>query len=144
MAATSAIGEKTERDIFYYRRRFQNRVHEMLTAFFEEEAERRAFTRVEIAESINRDPAQISRWLAAPSNLTLDTISDLLLAVDAEMDVAVARFDERPTPNEMHPLIAKIANVDESQKRIIRANRQSETASGSRNPSVRELEFSNE
>jgi hypothetical protein len=106
MAATS--NKLSDRNIFYYRRRFLNRVHEALTSFFDEETERRGLTKQDIAERIGRDPAQITRWLSAPSNLTLESVSDLLQGVGAEMDVVVARLSDRPQSNYMHPLIEAI------------------------------------
>jgi hypothetical protein len=108
MENTSKLPALSDRDIFYYRQRSKNRLFEALTAFFAEEAERRGITKRDIAECLRRDPALITRWLSAPSNLTIDTVSDFLLSLGAEMDYAVARFHDRPRPNEMHPLIAKI------------------------------------
>lgn len=58
---------------------------------------------------MDRDPAQITRWLSAPSNLQLDTISDLLLAMGAEMDHSIVRFAERSKPNFVHPMLARYA-----------------------------------
>jgi hypothetical protein len=108
MANTSKLSPVTDRDIFYYRQRTKNRLFEALTAFFAEEVERRKISKKDIAECLRRDPASITRWLTTPSNLTLDTISDLLLSLGAEMDYTVAKFNERSIPNEMHPLIARI------------------------------------
>jgi hypothetical protein len=108
MENTSKLSAVSDRDMFYYRQRSKNRLFETITAFFAEEAERRGITKRDIAECLKRDPAQITRWLTSPSNLTSDTISDLLLSLGAEMDYSVARFADRPAPNEMHPLIAKI------------------------------------
>jgi hypothetical protein len=108
MENTSKLPAVSDRDIFYYRQRSKNRLFEALTSFFAEEAERRGITKRDIAECLRRDPALITRWLTAPSNLTLDTISDLLLSLGAEMDYVVAKFEDRPQPNEMHPLIARL------------------------------------
>ena len=108
MENTSKPTLVNDRDIFYYRQRSKNRVFEALTAFFAEEAERRHITKHDIAESLHRDPASITRWLTTPSNLTLDTISDLLLSLGAEMDYLVMRFADRGPPNEIHPLIDTI------------------------------------
>jgi transcriptional regulator with XRE-family HTH domain len=111
MENTSKLPAVSDRDIFYYRQRSKNRLFEALTSFFAEEAERRGITKRDIAECLRRDPALITRWLTAPSNLTLDTISDLLLSLGAEMDYVVAKFEDRPQPNEMHPLIARLRPV---------------------------------
>jgi hypothetical protein len=126
MEDISKLEEVKDRDLFYYRQRSKNRLFEALTSFFAEEAERRGITKRDIAESLQRDPAQITRWLTTPSNLTLETISDLLLSLGAEMDYSVARFNDRPKPNEMHPLIARLlapkVTVEKTDKRVLQAN----------------------
>lgn len=108
MENISKLPAVSDRDVFYYRQRSKNRLFEALTSFFAEEAEHKGITKRDIAECLQRDPALITRWLTTPSNLTLDTISDLLLSLGAEMDYFVSRFGDRPQPNEMHPLIARL------------------------------------
>lgn len=95
------------RDVAYYRQRQKNRVFTSLVEFFAQEAERRGVTKKQLAETLSKDPAQITRWLSAPSNFELDTLSDLLLALDAEMDHRIVRFCDRAKPNYAHPLIAR-------------------------------------
>jgi transcriptional regulator with XRE-family HTH domain len=142
MAGTSKISPLSDRDIFYYRQRTKNRVFEALTSFFADEAERRGISKKEIAESLRRDPAQISRWLSSPSNLTLDTISDLLLSLEAEMDYSVAKFHDRSIPNEMHPLMRKIVGrppevvVVEDRRPKLPAGRFEKTTSVTSNSAV--------
>ena len=58
-----------KRDLFYYRQRSKNRLFEALTNFFADEAEKHGITKRDIAEALCRDPAQITRWLTAPSNV---------------------------------------------------------------------------
>jgi len=108
MENTSKLVSVSDRDIFYYRQRSRNRLFEAITSFFASEAERRGISKKDIAECLRRDPASITRWLTAPSNLTSDTISDLLLSLGAEIDYSVEKFEDRLRPNEMHPLIARI------------------------------------
>jgi hypothetical protein len=103
-------GEKfSHRHLHYYRQRLKNRVFAALTEFFVAEAAGGRVTKKLISERLNRDPAQITRWLNSPGNLTLETLSDLLFAMEAEVDppkIASLR-DRLPTRYE-HPLIAKI------------------------------------
>jgi hypothetical protein len=40
----------------------------------------------ELAQRIRKGPDQINRWLGAPGNWTLDTISDLLLGIGVDLD----------------------------------------------------------
>ena len=108
MANTSKVNPLAEREIYYYRQRLKNRFFEALTSFFAQEAEGRHLTKRVLAEKLKRDPAQITRWLSEPSNLTLETISDLLLGLEAEMDPQITRFADRPKANFVHPLIARI------------------------------------
>ncbi len=93
------------RELAYYRRRNQNRQFAALVAFFNEEAQRGHITRKEIAEKLDKDPSQITRWFSAPSNFESDTISDLLLSMGAEMDHKIVRFSERAKSNHVHPFM---------------------------------------
>lgn len=103
---------KSRRDIAYYQQRYRNRVFSVLIAFIAEQAEKYGLTKKDIAERLNKDPALISRLLKEPSNLTLDTISDLLLAFNAEPEPPrIVLFKDRPTPNYIHPLMARALNV---------------------------------
>jgi hypothetical protein len=109
MANTSKTNLMTRRDVAYYRQRQKNRVFTALIEFFAAEAERRGLTKKELANLLSKEPSQITRWLSAPSNFELDTLSDILLAMGAEMDHRIVRFEDRAKPNYMHPLIARHA-----------------------------------
>jgi len=109
MGDISKTETKSQRDVYYYRQRLKNRVFSALTTFFASEAARSGVTKRDIALRLRRDPAQITRWLTEPSNLTLETISDLLLAMDAEADPPpIVRFADRLSRNFAHPLIARV------------------------------------
>jgi hypothetical protein len=109
MANTTNVEVKPARDVYYYRQRFKNRVFSKLSAFFEEEARKRGVTKGDIAKKLDRDPALITRWLREPSNLTLETISDILLGMEAEAEPPeIVRFADRATPNYAHPLVARV------------------------------------
>jgi hypothetical protein len=111
MANTSNLDPIKDREKFYYRQRNKNRLFEKIVLLFAEEAERNGVTKKQIAERLKSDPAQITRWLSAPGNLTLDSISDILLALGAEMDYEPARFADRAKPNYIHPLLAPPPNI---------------------------------
>ncbi len=114
MADSTKTEVKRDREVFYYRKRLKNRIFARLSAFFAEESERTGITKSDIAARLKKDPAQITRWLSGPSNLTLDTLSDLLLALDAEVETPrIVRFEDRPEANYIHPLIAKISGHDQ-------------------------------
>lgn len=105
MENTLKLDPMKRRDRAYYRQRQKNHVFMELVQFFADEAERRGITKKDLAEAVARDPAQITRWLSAPSNFELDTLSDILLALGAEMDHRIVRFSDRAKPNEIHPLL---------------------------------------
>lgn len=95
MANTSKTDTPGRRDLAYYRQRQRNRVFTALAKFFAEEAAAGKITKKELATKLAKDPSQITRLLSAPSNLELDTISDYLLAMGAEMDHSIVRFVDR-------------------------------------------------
>lgn len=87
MKSTSRI---SERDINYFRRLNRNLVFSEIIRHYAQMAEQSGLTKREIARRLGKDAGQVSRWLSEPANLTLDSISDLLLSMDAEMQFSVA------------------------------------------------------
>ena len=104
-------------ELAFQRQRLKNRVYAVLAKFFAEEAKAGRTTKKDIADFLGRDPAQITRWLNAPSNMTLETISDLLLAMDAEPGgMTIERFADKPKPNYAHPLVAGLLEMSTGAK----------------------------
>lgn len=107
------------RELSYYRQRFKNRVFGKIVSFFVDEAKRTGITKSDIAKRLNKDPAQITRILSNPGNLTLDTISDILLSMDSEAQPPeIIRFSDRQKSNYAHPLIAQATGVTVIQRLI--------------------------
>jgi transcriptional regulator with XRE-family HTH domain len=69
-----------------YRRRLQNRVQRLLRKVFRDEQQRTGLTQKELAERVDKDKSKVNQWLSIASNLTLETISDLLLGLGVDLD----------------------------------------------------------
>ncbi len=67
----------------YFQERLRIRVFNFLVGKFLQ-AQKQGLNKNILAKRIDRPPEVINRWLGAPSNLTLDSISDLLLGIAAE------------------------------------------------------------
>ncbi len=79
--------------------RNRNRVYEIVVKMIEEAARKNGVKRKDIAAKIGRSEPQVSGWLKGPSNWTLDTVSDLLWSIDAEMDYEGVFHSDRAIQN---------------------------------------------
>ncbi len=91
---------------YFFRQRMKNRVYDVVIAAVEDAAAKRGMRKKDIAEKLGIHPSQVTRWLSGPANWGADTISDLLYAVDAELEPATVTFAEREQrkSNRFHPL----------------------------------------
>ena len=84
----------------YFRERFRDRLYDLVMEEFLKQESESGLTRAEIARRIGRRPEQITRWFGAPGNWTLETVSDLLLAVaKSEPDVYLLPLEGRAVRN---------------------------------------------
>jgi hypothetical protein len=67
----------------YFQERLRERVFDFLIDKFAEE-QKRGLTQAKLSRRIGKKAEVVNRWLGAPSNLTLDSISDLLIGIAAE------------------------------------------------------------
>lgn len=85
----------------YFQQRLRNRVLAFLLKKFQS-AQKSGLTKAELARRIGKTPDVINRWLGAPSNLTIDTISDMLLGISGEEMIVHASSVEQPKHNYSH------------------------------------------
>lgn len=86
---TSSLTEITNKDtviseklLSYFRERQKNRLYDFVINSFLKRVEEEAFSKAKLARKLKKEPAQITRWLSSPGNWTLDTLSDLMLAIN--------------------------------------------------------------
>ena len=67
-------------DLGFVRGRNKNKAHSLILEIFQDSN----LTKAELARMLGKKPEQITRWLAGPGNLTLDTLSELIFAIKGE------------------------------------------------------------
>jgi hypothetical protein len=76
----------------YFRGRFSNQIHELVLELFMELERAGKITRAELARRLGKAPEQLTRWLGAPGNWTLDTTSDLFLGMGYEPTISATNL----------------------------------------------------
>lgn len=89
----------------YFQERLRNRLHDLVLKEYLAQSKKRGIKKSHIAARLGKSPAQITRWLGSPGNWTLSTVSDLLLAMGCEPELAIARIvksngDSRPASSQ--------------------------------------------
>ena len=113
--------------------RNRNRVYDEVVNTIELAAAQKGVNKTEIARRLGKKLPQISRLLSGPSNWTLDTISHLLFAIDAEMDYQ-AIFNEKREPAKFRTIHSTAAA---DSPKISTIGQAAESASTSPAPDVR-------
>jgi len=113
----------SESKLVYLQERLRARVFEFLIERFGKE-QAKGLTKAKLARRIRKSPEVINRWLGAPSNLTLDSISDLMAGISAEeLEMAGSKLLNRSPVNYAH-----LAEVDDvSSQDVIPDKRRSVT-----------------
>lgn len=99
----------------FFRERFRDHLYDLvLSEFLKREAG--GLTKAAIAKRIGRKPEQITRWLGAPGNWTIETVSDLMLAISkAEPLVNLKPLANRPPANKAEPDWMELEPLKDSQ-----------------------------
>jgi len=78
----------------FFREQTKHLLHELVRRKYQAVRDARPdFTQRDLARRIHRKPEQVSRWLGAPGNLTIDTMSDLLIGMGAVLNATVVNVD---------------------------------------------------
>jgi transcriptional regulator with XRE-family HTH domain len=72
--------------IVYFRERLRHRLHSAILDAFTRREKERGLKQKELAARIHKSSVQINRWLSTASNLTLDSISDLMVGLGMDFD----------------------------------------------------------
>ena len=87
----------------YFREAFRETINEQLLELYLL-ASSDGLTKKVIAQKLGRRPEQITRWLATPNNLEVDTVSDLALALGCVPVFALEKVTFGALSQEQHPL----------------------------------------
>jgi len=93
--------------ISYFGERYRNRLHAEILKLFQKVSEERGFTKADLSRRLNKRPEQVTRWLSAPGNWTLDTVSEIMLAMGYEPLVGSQALAGGASNNYYHPLSLK-------------------------------------
>lgn len=77
--------------------------------------QREGLSKATIARKLGKRPEQLTRWLSAPGNLEVDTLSDLALAMGCAIDVQLEKIEAKPKRNDVHIIVfddLQMANDD--------------------------------
>jgi hypothetical protein len=86
----------------YFQERLRSRIFDFLLAQFISE-QKNGLTQAKLARRIGKSPEVINRWLGSPSNLTMASVSDLLLGINAsELGMSSLPLINRPPTNARH------------------------------------------
>lgn len=82
-------------DLAYFQARLRNRVFRLIQTKFDDQTHHHGLTKAELGRRIGKRPEMITRLLSSPGNLTVATISDLLLGICGEELTAESAVPER-------------------------------------------------
>lgn len=97
----------------YFREAFREAINDQLLELYGATS-RNGLTKKVIAQKLGRRPEQITRWLAAPNNLEVDTVSDLALAMGCVPVFGLEKVTFNAPSQQRHPLSEKMQFLEAS------------------------------
>jgi hypothetical protein len=116
-----------EGKLAYFRERQRDRIYDLIMDLFLKRNKADGLTKADIARIINKNPSQITRWFSNPSNWTLDTISDLMLAISkGEIEFSESKFSNIKKKNctqmdNLETAAMIVSSTEKSSITIVRA-----------------------
>ena len=108
-----------EDKLVYFRERLRDRLHSTLLAAFQERA-KSGFKQSDLADRIRKKRAQITRWFSTTGNLTLDSISDLMVGLGMDFDeFSFTPIEKTAAPRRQQVKRRKGAHADRASNRTI-------------------------
>lgn len=81
-------------------------------------AEKRGINQEVIADRLEKDKAQISRWLSGERNMTIKSISEMALAMECDLRIELIDIGNIPMPNYSYSLPADTSSRSGSDARV--------------------------
>ena len=114
----------------YFRSRLKNRIHDIVVNYYLQLQKEEGLTKAELARRLDTRPEQITRWLSAPGNWQLDTMSNLLLAMQAEPDFTISKLADKRFDNFSHEFATSSHSAGSTQAINIELNNRLQTEKG--------------
>jgi transcriptional regulator with XRE-family HTH domain len=109
--------------LVYFRERLRHRLHSAILDAFTQRAKERELKQKDLATRIHKSRVQINRWLSTASNLTLDSISDLMVGLGMDFDTFPFTPIEETLADKRHKKpIDRSTEVDSSTKTRLDSN----------------------
>lgn len=91
-------GQLSERTLAYLRERTRNSLYDFVLKKFVAANAAKKLTKTDVAARTGHTPDVVTRWLGAPGNWTIDTITDLLIGISCEelIPMSASLLDRAP------------------------------------------------
>ena len=112
----------TDAQVGYFKAMAQSEAHERILSLFLRMAKEKGINRAFLARKLRKKPEQITRWLSAPGNWTLDTYSILAAALGHKASLDTQSLDSLRNTNECHPHATAATGLWVSGQNIVITN----------------------
>ena len=97
----------TEAEKVYFREYTRRNIHDAILKKFIEVSSESGVTRTQIAQRLGINKSQVTRWLSSSHNWTVDSVSDLLLAMASRASFQTEDLGSVRPGNYAHPALLK-------------------------------------